>query len=126
MFSVAHSRSRLRQVCRLLVLEDLQVVKKLCVVCFPPQYDILNTYVKMYHTALSKHVSSPEALTQASGAGPPHNPDPALCVGFLKTPPRVMQSIFLTETGDPSTSTRDSFLLFPVLYSRTYLLQLRY
>jgi len=44
------------EVCRLLVLEDLQVVKKLCVVCFPPHYDILNSYVKMYHTALSKHL----------------------------------------------------------------------
>ncbi|XP_037086879.1 exocyst complex component 3-like [Pollicipes pollicipes] len=44
------------EVCRQLVLEDLQVVVKLCVVCFPPEYDILNTYVKMYHTALSKHL----------------------------------------------------------------------
>ncbi|XP_043191620.1 exocyst complex component 3-like [Amphibalanus amphitrite] len=44
------------EVCRLLVLEDLQVVKKLCVACFPPHYGILNTYVKMYHTALSKHL----------------------------------------------------------------------
>lgn len=44
------------EVCRLLVLEDLRVVKRQCVVCFPPHYDIFNTYVSMYHTALSKHL----------------------------------------------------------------------
>lgn len=44
------------EVCRQLVLEDLQVVKMLGVACFPPHYGILNAYVKMYHNALSKHL----------------------------------------------------------------------
>lgn len=38
---------------RQLVLEDLRVVKTLCVPCFPPHYDIVNKYVNMYHTCLS-------------------------------------------------------------------------
>lgn len=42
---------------RQFILEDLRVVKSLCTPCFPPQYDIFNEYVKMYHTALSKCVS---------------------------------------------------------------------
>lgn len=41
---------------RQLILEDLRVVKSLCVPCFPPHYDIMNEYVKMYHDALSKYV----------------------------------------------------------------------
>lgn len=42
---------------RQLILEDLRVVKSLCVPCFPPHYDIMNQYVKMYHNALSRYVS---------------------------------------------------------------------
>lgn len=42
---------------RQLILEDLRVVKSLCVPCFPQHYDIMNEYVKMYHSALSKYVS---------------------------------------------------------------------
>lgn len=42
---------------RLLILEDLQVVKSLCVLCFPPKYNIVSSYINMYHTCLSKHVS---------------------------------------------------------------------
>lgn len=45
------------EIARQFILEDLRVVKSLCVPCFPPEYDIFNEYVKMYHTALSKHVS---------------------------------------------------------------------
>lgn len=45
------------EIARQFLLDDLRVVKSLCVPCFPPEYDIFNEYVKMYHTALSKHVS---------------------------------------------------------------------
>lgn len=45
------------EVARQFILEDLRVVKSLCVPCFPPSYNILNEYVKMYHTALSEFVS---------------------------------------------------------------------
>lgn len=41
---------------RLLFLEDLKVVKTLCVPCFPPSYDIANTLIRMYHTSLSQHL----------------------------------------------------------------------
>lgn len=41
---------------RLLIVEDLKVVKTLCVLCFPPKYNIANRYIEMYHTCLSKHV----------------------------------------------------------------------
>lgn len=42
---------------RMLVVEDLRVVKTLCLPCFPPHYDIFNKYVFMYHNSLSSHVS---------------------------------------------------------------------
>jgi len=42
---------------RMLVLEDLRVVRGLCVPCFPPHYDIVNTFINMYHSALATHVS---------------------------------------------------------------------
>lgn len=41
----------------MLIAEDLQVVKDLCVPCFPPHYDIMNVYVMIYHNSLSEHVS---------------------------------------------------------------------
>jgi exocyst complex component 3 len=41
---------------RLLFLEDLRVIKTLCVPCFPPAYDIANKFVKMYHISLSQHL----------------------------------------------------------------------
>lgn len=44
------------EILRQFILEDLRVVKSLCVPCFPPSYDIFNEYVKMYHNALSKYV----------------------------------------------------------------------
>ena len=45
------------QLTRQLILEDLRVVKTLCVPCFPPHYDIVNKFVHMYHSSLSHHVS---------------------------------------------------------------------
>lgn len=45
------------ELARQFILEDLRVVKSLCIPCFPPQYDIFNEYVRMYHTAMSQHVS---------------------------------------------------------------------
>ncbi|XP_063225953.1 exocyst complex component 3 [Bacillus rossius redtenbacheri] len=47
---------RYLELTRQLILEDLRVVKTLCVPCFPPQYDILNKFVHMYHTSLSAHL----------------------------------------------------------------------
>ncbi|XP_054282990.1 exocyst complex component 3 [Macrosteles quadrilineatus] len=41
---------------RQLILEDLRVVKTLCGPCFPPHYDIVNEFVNMYHTSLSRHL----------------------------------------------------------------------
>ena len=47
---------RYLELTRLLFLEDLRVVKTLCVPCFPPSYDIANKFFKMYHTSLSQHL----------------------------------------------------------------------
>ncbi|XP_014206015.1 exocyst complex component 3 [Copidosoma floridanum] len=47
---------RYLELIRLLFLEDLRVVKTLCVPCFPPSYDISCKFVKMYHTSLSEHL----------------------------------------------------------------------
>nr|CAD7396422.1 unnamed protein product [Timema cristinae] len=47
---------RYLELTRQLILEDLRVVKTLCVPCFPPQYDIVNKFVNMYHTCLSAHL----------------------------------------------------------------------
>jgi len=50
------------------------VVKTLCVPCFPPNYDIVNKFVHMYHSSLSHHVSicphcySLERLMEGGGA----------------------------------------------------------
>lgn len=49
---------RYLELIRQLILEDLRVVKTLCVPCFPPHYDIVNQYVLMYHTCLSTTVGS--------------------------------------------------------------------
>ncbi|KAK6623223.1 hypothetical protein RUM43_009075 [Polyplax serrata] len=40
---------------RLLILEDLRVVKTLCALCFPPSWNIVDNYVRMYHRCLSNH-----------------------------------------------------------------------
>lgn len=42
---------------RQLILDDLKVVKTVCIPCFPPEYNILQEYVKMYHRAVSEFVS---------------------------------------------------------------------
>ncbi|XP_063975126.1 exocyst complex component 3 [Diachasmimorpha longicaudata] len=47
---------RFLELTRQLILEDLRVVKTLCGPCFPPKYDIVNKFVKMYHTNLSQHL----------------------------------------------------------------------
>ncbi|KAJ8684977.1 hypothetical protein QAD02_020770 [Eretmocerus hayati] len=47
---------RYLELTRLLFIEDLRVVKSLCVPCFPPSYDIANTYMRMYHASLSQHL----------------------------------------------------------------------
>ncbi|XP_060844280.1 exocyst complex component 3 [Rhopalosiphum padi] len=45
------------ELCRQLILEDLRVVKTLCVPCFPPQYDIFEKFVYMYHSSLSANLN---------------------------------------------------------------------
>lgn len=45
------------EITRQIILEDLRVVKSLCVPCFPSHYDIFNEYVRMYHEGLSSYVS---------------------------------------------------------------------
>ncbi len=44
------------EVIRLLVIEDLRVVKTLCPSCFPPHWDIVDQFVQLYHTKLTKHL----------------------------------------------------------------------
>lgn len=45
------------EIMRQLILEDLKVVKTVCIPCFPPTYNILQEFVKMYHRAVSGFVS---------------------------------------------------------------------
>jgi exocyst complex component 3 len=45
------------EVTRQLVLEDLRVVKTLCEPCFPPHYNIVQSYINMYHNNISLHLS---------------------------------------------------------------------
>ena len=33
------------------------ILQSLCEPCFSPVYDIVHSYVKLYHTAISQHVS---------------------------------------------------------------------
>lgn len=47
---------RYLELARQLILEDLRVVKTLCIPCFPPSYDIFNKFVGMYHICLSRHL----------------------------------------------------------------------
>lgn len=47
---------RYLELIRILILEDLRVVKTLCVPCFPPHYNIINKFVGWYHECLSKHL----------------------------------------------------------------------
>ncbi|KAL9920591.1 exocyst complex component Sec6 isoform 1-T1 [Glossina fuscipes fuscipes] len=46
------------EILRQIILEDLRVVKSLCVPCFPPHYNIFEEYVKMYHKGLSNYLDS--------------------------------------------------------------------
>lgn len=46
------------EVTRQIVLDDLRTVKTVCVPCFPPEYDIVDRYVRMYHNCLSRHLQS--------------------------------------------------------------------
>lgn len=41
------------EIMRQLILEDLKVVKTICIPCFPPDHNILQEFVKMYHRAVS-------------------------------------------------------------------------
>ncbi|XP_064652191.1 exocyst complex component 3-like [Lineus longissimus] len=50
------------EITRQLVVEDLRVVKTLCEPCFPPIYDIVNSYVRMYHESIGEHLN--EMITQ--------------------------------------------------------------
>lgn len=47
---------RFLELIRQQILEDLRVVKTLCVPCFPSKYDIISKFVYMYHSSLSKYV----------------------------------------------------------------------
>ena len=42
---------------RMITLEDLRVAKTLCVPTFPPHYNILETFIELYHEALSKRLN---------------------------------------------------------------------
>lgn len=57
---------RYLELTRRLILEDLRVVKTLCVPCFPPHYQIFEKLVSMYHTSLSRHL---EELIQSGLEG---------------------------------------------------------
>ncbi|EDW57162.1 exocyst complex component 3 [Drosophila virilis] len=46
------------EILRQIILEDLRVVKSLCVPCFPPHYDIFNEYVRFYHEGLSSYLDN--------------------------------------------------------------------
>lgn len=44
------------EVTRLMMLEDLRVVKVACVQCFPPSYNIAHELLKLYHKCLRSHL----------------------------------------------------------------------
>jgi exocyst complex component 3 len=44
------------EVTRMMILEDLRVVKVACVQCFPPSYNIANLMLKLYHKCLRSHL----------------------------------------------------------------------
>nr|CAG4646133.1 EOG090X03GO [Macrothrix elegans] len=54
------------EVARMLIIEDFRVVKTLCSPCFPPHWDIVNQFFKMYHECLRKHL---EEITTAGLVG---------------------------------------------------------
>ncbi|KAJ8947090.1 hypothetical protein NQ318_002448 [Aromia moschata] len=51
-----HWLIRYLELIRMMILEDLRVVKTLCVPCFPPKYNIIDRYIHMYHNCLSIHL----------------------------------------------------------------------
>ncbi|XP_056646544.1 exocyst complex component 3 isoform X1 [Diorhabda sublineata] len=51
-----HWLIRYLELIRMMILEDLRVVKTLCLPCFPPSYKILDKYIHMYHSGLSVHL----------------------------------------------------------------------
>jgi exocyst complex component 3 len=42
---------------RKMLIDDLKVVRTLCVPVFPPSYDIVKTFTRIYHQGLSHRVS---------------------------------------------------------------------
>ncbi|XP_013418387.1 exocyst complex component 3 [Lingula anatina] len=44
------------EITRQLTIEDLRVVKSVCEPCFPPEYDVVQRYLKMYHEAIGNHI----------------------------------------------------------------------
>ena len=44
------------EITRQLILEDLKVVKKACVPCFPKHYNIVQAMLQLYHRCLSTHL----------------------------------------------------------------------
>ncbi|KAJ8984485.1 hypothetical protein NQ317_006145 [Molorchus minor] len=51
-----HWLIRYLELIRMMILEDLRIVKTLCVPCFPPKYNIIDRYMHMYHNCLSIHL----------------------------------------------------------------------
>uniref|UniRef100_A0A2R5LDR3 Putative exocyst complex subunit sec6 n=1 Tax=Ornithodoros turicata TaxID=34597 RepID=A0A2R5LDR3_9ACAR len=46
------------EVTRQIIVDDLKTVKSACVPCFPPEYEIVDRYLHMYHNCLSRHLQS--------------------------------------------------------------------
>ncbi|KAG5899460.1 hypothetical protein JTB14_015313 [Gonioctena quinquepunctata] len=51
-----HWLIRYLELIRMMMLEDLRIVKALCIPCFPPSYKIMDRYLQMYHKCLSVHL----------------------------------------------------------------------
>lgn len=51
-----HWLIRYLELIRIMILEDLRIVRTLCVPCFPPRYNIVDKYIQMYHNSLSMHL----------------------------------------------------------------------
>uniref|UniRef100_A0A914CXN7 Exocyst complex component 3 n=1 Tax=Acrobeloides nanus TaxID=290746 RepID=A0A914CXN7_9BILA len=48
--------ARYLEVCRRTVVEDLKIVKRSLVACFPPEYKIYDRYIQMYHDSISQRL----------------------------------------------------------------------
>lgn len=53
------------EVTRILILDDLKVVKNACIHCFPPHYNIVREMLHLYHRCLSSHLQ--ELANQLEG-----------------------------------------------------------